>query len=122
MCDLSAILILPPDGKQWMCDRPFNSSAITKFTKCFLTCNDGFEVVQGEFSLTYGAVNQSLYTIILAFANHSFQKENGNFINAEVMENGNDPIKLIRHVGQNVSDAQNEGYLKSKINFFGNGN
>ena len=62
MCDPSAILILPPDGKQWMCDRPFNSSAITKFTKCYLTCNDGFEVVQGEFSITYAAVNQSFFS------------------------------------------------------------
>ena len=51
-CDLSAISILPPDARQWMCDKPFNLTAVVKNTKCFLTCNYGFEVVQGEWSIT----------------------------------------------------------------------
>ena len=114
MCDPSAILILPPDGKQWMCDRPFNSYAIPKNTRCFLTCNYGYEVVQGGFSINNEAVNNSLYTTILVFANHSFQKVNGHFIDADLTENGTDPIKLIRHACQNVSEPQNESYFKIK--------
>ena len=60
LCDTSAILILPPDAKQWMCDRPFNSTAVVKHTKCFLTCDDGFDVVQGKLRIKFSAVNHSL--------------------------------------------------------------
>ena len=51
LCDTSAISILPSNAKQWMCDRPFTSTAVVKHTRCFLTCNYGFEVVQGELSI-----------------------------------------------------------------------
>ena len=63
MCDASAILILPANAKQWMCDRPFNSTAVVKNTRCFLTCNYGFEVVQGEFAKKFAAGNNSSYTL-----------------------------------------------------------
>ena len=43
-----------------------------------------------------------------------FQKGNGHFIDAVLTENGTDPIKLIRHACQNVSETQNESYFKIK--------
>ena len=46
-CDPSAVLILPPDAKQWLCNKLFTSTVAVKNTKCFLTCNNEFEIVQG---------------------------------------------------------------------------
>ena len=56
-CDPAEGLILPPNGKAWLCDKPFTPTAAAKNTRCFLTCNNGFGVVQGEFDITDGALN-----------------------------------------------------------------
>ena len=56
-CDPAEVLILPPNGKAWLCDRPFTPTAVARNTRCFLTCNNGFGVVQGEFDITDGALN-----------------------------------------------------------------
>ena len=95
MCDPSEILILPPDANYWMCDRPFNSTAVVKNTRCFLTCNYGFEVVQGQFSTNYVTLNRF------------FKKENGHFIDVGLTENGTNPIKLIKHACLKVSKIRN---------------
>ena len=75
LCDPSAILLLPPNAKQWMCDRPFNSTAVVKNTRCFLTCNYGFGVVQGELSMDYTLVTHPSLLTILTYANHSFRRK-----------------------------------------------
>ena len=56
-CDPAEGLILPLNGKAWLCDKPFTPTAAAKNTRCFLTCNNGFGVVQGEFDITYDALN-----------------------------------------------------------------
>jgi len=45
-CDPDEVLFVPTDAKQWLCDRPFTPTAVAKNTKCFLTCNVGFGLVQ----------------------------------------------------------------------------
>ena len=59
-CNPAEVLTLKPDAEQWLCDKPFNSTAVAENTRCFLKCNNKFEVFQGEFTLT----SSSYYTCI----------------------------------------------------------
>ena len=56
-CNPAEVLTLKPDAEQWLCDKPFTPTAAAKNTRCFLTCNNGFGVVQGEFDITDDALN-----------------------------------------------------------------
>jgi len=47
-CDPTEILILPSNGKQWLCNKPFTPTAVDRNTRCILTCDYGFGVVQGK--------------------------------------------------------------------------
>ena len=51
-CNPAEVLTLQPDAQQWLCDKPFNSTAVPENTRCFLKCNYGFAVFQGEFNIT----------------------------------------------------------------------
>ena len=101
-------MILPPDAKQWLCDKPFTPTAVPKNTRCFLTCNDGFGSVQGKYRLVLAAIEMRHFIVRhesgdLLTINH-FKKVTGHFIDAELTENGNEPIKLIKNVCENVSN------------------
>ena len=69
-CDPTEILILPPNGQEWLCNKPFTPSSVAKNTRCILTCNYGFDVVKSKSTVIY---------IVFIIIQSKFQSNNFSF-------------------------------------------